>query len=198
MKLIVIIGPAAVGKMTVGIELEKLTGLKLFHNHMTVDLVNRLFDWGDPKFHKLVKEFRLRMFEEVSTSSLPGMIFTYMWAFDRPEDKEEIDMYTESFKNVNAEIYYVELFATQEVRLKRNVTELRLANKIPKRDVTKSEKILIETDKIYKLNTQDGEFFYKDNYIKIDNTNIEARDVALQIVKTFKIDIIGKLIEAKN
>ena len=41
MKFILIFGPQAVGKMTVGQELQKITGLKLFHNHMT--LVTFLF-----------------------------------------------------------------------------------------------------------------------------------------------------------
>lgn len=40
MKLVLIFGPQAVGKMTVGQELAKITGLKLFHNHMTIDLVS--------------------------------------------------------------------------------------------------------------------------------------------------------------
>lgn len=40
MKFVLIFGPQAVGKMTVGQELAKITGLKLFHNHMTIDLVN--------------------------------------------------------------------------------------------------------------------------------------------------------------
>ncbi len=40
MNLIMIFGPQAVGKMTVGQELEKITGLKLFHNHMTIDLLS--------------------------------------------------------------------------------------------------------------------------------------------------------------
>jgi len=31
-KLVIIFGPQAVGKMTVGQELEKITGLKLFHS----------------------------------------------------------------------------------------------------------------------------------------------------------------------
>lgn len=39
MKLVVIIGPQAVGKMTVGHELEKITGLKLFHNHSSIEVV---------------------------------------------------------------------------------------------------------------------------------------------------------------
>ena len=37
------IGNAAVGKMTVGQELMKLTGLRLFHNHMTIDSVIEIF-----------------------------------------------------------------------------------------------------------------------------------------------------------
>ncbi|GAE48204.1 hypothetical protein JCM21738_5289 [Mesobacillus boroniphilus JCM 21738] len=40
MKFVLIFGPQAVGKMTVGHELEKITELKLFHNHMTIELVN--------------------------------------------------------------------------------------------------------------------------------------------------------------
>ena len=36
-KFILIIGPQAVGKMTVGQELAKMTGYKLFYNHMTIE-----------------------------------------------------------------------------------------------------------------------------------------------------------------
>ncbi len=38
MKFVLLFGPQAVGKMTIGYELEKLTGLKLFHNHMTLEI----------------------------------------------------------------------------------------------------------------------------------------------------------------
>lgn len=48
MKLVIIFGPQAVGKMTVGQELEKLTGLKLFHNHMTIELVSHFLIMGLP------------------------------------------------------------------------------------------------------------------------------------------------------
>ena len=44
MKFVILFGPLAVGKMTVGQELEKITGLKLFHNHMTIELVLPFFD----------------------------------------------------------------------------------------------------------------------------------------------------------
>ena len=38
MKLVWLIGPHAVGKMTVGQELAKMTDLNLFHNHMSIEL----------------------------------------------------------------------------------------------------------------------------------------------------------------
>ena len=72
MKFITIIGPQAVGKMTVGQELEKLTGLKLFHNHMTIELVSKFFDYGSKQGKKLVHSFRMQIFEEVAKSDLEG------------------------------------------------------------------------------------------------------------------------------
>ena len=38
-KFIQIIGPQAVGKMTVGQELAKITEYKLLYNHMTIEMV---------------------------------------------------------------------------------------------------------------------------------------------------------------
>ncbi len=43
MELVLVFGPQAVGKMTVGQELDKITKLKLFHNHMTIDLVSQCY-----------------------------------------------------------------------------------------------------------------------------------------------------------
>ena len=81
MTLVIIFGPPVVGKMTVGLELERLTGFCLFHNHMTVDPVVRLFPFESPAYRRLVTEFRRRVFEEyVATDSLrptpcvPGLI----------------------------------------------------------------------------------------------------------------------------
>lgn len=70
MRLVVIFGPQAVGKMTVGQELEKLTGLKLFHNHMTIDLVSNFFDYGTESGRRLVELFRREIFEEVAKSEM--------------------------------------------------------------------------------------------------------------------------------
>ena len=40
MKLVILIGAGAVGKMTVGQELAKITDLRLYHGHMRIDNTN--------------------------------------------------------------------------------------------------------------------------------------------------------------
>ena len=50
MKLVLIHGAPAVGKLSVARELAKLTGFRLFHNHLTVDLVSAVFPFGSQPF----------------------------------------------------------------------------------------------------------------------------------------------------
>lgn len=75
-KLIIIFGPAAVGKMTVGIALQKTTGFRLFHNHMVSELLYNFYGYKDKQFGLLNSEFRTRLFEGFSKSDFPGIIFT--------------------------------------------------------------------------------------------------------------------------
>ncbi len=184
MNFVVIFGPPAVGKMTVGYELAKLTGMKVFHNHMTIDLVLEFFPYGHKSFDTLVSEFRRRIFEEVAVSELAGMIFTYVWALDQPGDKEQVDFYCEIFRKQGAEIYFVELEADLDERLARNKSEFRLAKKTSKRDITRSEANLLKTEQQYRMNSR-GDFFYEENYVKINTTRLTPHETARQIVKAF-------------
>lgn len=184
MHFIIIFGPPAVGKMTVGYALSQLTGFKLFHNHMAIELILNFFPFGDPKFHLLVEEIRQRIFEEVATSDLSGLIYTCVWDLDQPTDKAKIDSYCALFRQHEANIYFVELEATQAERIRRNKTEFRLAQKASKRDILQSEKRLIEADQRYKLNS-DNSFFYQENYIKLNNTELTAEQTASRIVRAF-------------
>ena len=190
MKFVIIFGPPAVGKMTVGYELEKLTGFKLFHNHMTIELVLNFFSFGEPQFHRLVGEFRRRIFEEVAASDLPGLIFTYVWALDQASDKAFIDEICNLFHQKGGEVYFVELEAEQSERLRRNESEFRMAQKPSKRQVEESRRRLLENDKTYKLNST-GDFFFEENYMKVNNTNLSASEVAWKIVDAFGFSSFG-------
>jgi AAA domain len=182
MKLVIIFGQHAVGKMTVGQELSKLTGLKLFHNHMTIDLLSNLFDFDMPAFRRLNGLFRREIFEEVAKSNLQGLIFTYMWALDQQSDWDNIEDIMNIFKSNGAEVYLVELEADFDLRIERNKTPNRLENKPTKRDVEKSEKTFRYLEDKYRLNSYEGEIKYE-NYLRINNTNLEPSEVATMIDK---------------
>ena len=177
MKLILIIGPPAVGKMTVGQELERITNFKLFHNHMSLELVNKFFDFGTEEFKRLDKKIRFNIFEEVASSHLEGLIFTYVWAFDLKEDLEYIEELLEIFKSIQAEIHIIELRSNFEVRKIRNSTENRLRHKDSKRNLIQSEKNLHQYEQNYRMYSNIEEQ-NKYNILVIDNTSHDPKSVA--------------------
>lgn len=181
MKLVLIFGDSAVGKMTVGQELTKITDLRLFHNHMAIEPVLDIFGYFNAN---AIRKLREIVFEEFADSDAYGIIFTFMWAFDDKSDWDYIEHVKEIFKG--ADIYYIELVAPQEIRLKRNITENRLKNKPSKRNTEKSNQLLINDDKNHRLVSYDGEIPF-DNYIKIDNSNISAKQAALMIKEKFSL-----------
>ena len=186
MKLVIIFGPHAVGKMTVGQELSKITDLKLFHNHMTIDIVNDLFENLPKERGRLINLFRKEIFESFSSSEEYGMIFTYMWAFDRQEDWNYINYVEELFASRGTEVYFVELEADYDLRIERNKTENRLLNKPAKRNLAKSESMFRNLESKYRLNSYEGEIT-KTNYIKINNTHLSPEKAALIIKKEFSL-----------
>jgi chloramphenicol 3-O-phosphotransferase len=86
MKLVFLYGPPAGGKLTVARELAALTGYRLFHNHLTIDLVLSLFDFGTPGFIALRDRVWMAAFSEACANGLEGMIFTYAPEPSVPED----------------------------------------------------------------------------------------------------------------
>ncbi|SET37224.1 AAA domain-containing protein [Salinibacillus kushneri] len=181
MKFVLLFGPQAVGKMTVGHELAKLTEYKLFHNHMTIDLVLNFFEFGSKSFNRLNNMFRYEIFKEAARSDLKGLIFTYVWAFSEQEDWEFVEEICSIFESEGGEVYFVELEADMEVRVARNKTPDRLKQKPTKRNIDFSERELKESMNQYRLNSKPGEI-KRSPYIRINNTDKRPEDVA-RIIK---------------
>lgn len=189
MGLVILIGPPAVGKMTVGIELEKLTGLTLFHNHMSIDLAAKFFEPDTPSFGRVVGTVRRVIMEEVAASTrLYGMIFTYVWNFGDPRDAAAIQRCAEIFAAHGKQTYYVELEADYEERVKRNTSELRLAAKPGKRDIEASMAQLNRLHQKHKTNST-NELADRDYYLRINNTNMAPADVAALIQRRFQLSL---------
>ena len=161
---------------------------------MAIELVLNFFDFGEAQFEALVSEFRQRVFEEVATSDLPGLIFTFVWAVEHESDREFVERSCDIFRDKGAAVYFVELQADLEERLSRNETEFRLSHKASKRDIESSRKRLLDDDEKYKLNS-DGDSFIKDSYLKIDNTNLSATKTARMIADEFAL---GRVPERRN
>jgi hypothetical protein len=186
--LLFIVGPPAVGKMTVGEQIAARTGLRLFHNHMAIEPVLRFFPFGSPPFERLVDRFRRDLVEEVAGSDLPGLIFTYVWAFDVPEEEQVARQLAEPFSRRGARVLFLELEASQEERLRRNQCASRLAEKPSKRDVTASHRRMLELDRRHRL-ASEGQFDDRSDYLRIDNTYLEPAHAATMAISHFAIPL---------
>ncbi|MBT2636884.1 AAA family ATPase [Bacillus sp. ISL-39] len=186
MKFVLIFGPQAVGKMTVGHELEKITDLKLFHNHMTIDLVNPFFDYGTKEGKRLVGLFRQEVFKSMAKSDQYGLVFTYVWAFDMQEDWGYVNQVCKIFESEGGTVYFVELEANVDERLERNNSPHRLQHKPSKRNLQWSEQDLVKSMDQYRLNSYAGEID-RENYIRINNTHLNAAEAAQQIKEYFSL-----------
>ncbi|MGD0554403.1 MAG: hypothetical protein ABSA93_05415 [Streptosporangiaceae bacterium] len=158
--LLFIVGPPAVGKMSVGQAIAERTGLRLFHNHISIELALRYFDYGTPAFRRIDSEIRRRILEEVAASDLPGLVFTFVWAFNLPADQAE--------------------------RLTRNECASRLAEKPSKRDLEASRRRLLEDDARYQLNSE-GKFDDRQDYLRINNTLLMPGEVANRVIEHFNL-----------
>jgi chloramphenicol 3-O-phosphotransferase len=183
MKLIIIFGAGAVGKMTVGQALMEITDLRLYHGHMDIEPVIEIFGYRNGS---AIRKIREAIFEEFAKSENYGMIFTFMWSLDSKADGEYLDSLVDIFRRDGSDIYYVELFAPQEIRLERNKTENRLKHKASKRNNEFSVSLILKEDANHRLVSREGEIKFE-NYIKIDNTNLSPESVAKIIKDKFAL-----------
>ena len=171
--------------MTVGHELTKITDLKLFHNHMSIELFHPFFGFGRETW-RLANLLRKEFFESFANSEHDGLIFTYVWGFDLQSDWDFVRQTCDIFESKGAEVYFVELESDVEERLKRNKTPYRLDQKPTKRNVEQSESDLLKTMENHRLNSNPGEIS-RENYLRIINTNLSAVEVAVIIKEEFKL-----------
>ncbi len=185
MNLVIIFGPPAVGKMTVAQELAKITDIKVFHNHMTIDLLTKFFEFGSEPFARLTKQFRHSMIEEAAKNKV-NLAFSVAWDFSVPGDTDEMRQIKTKVEGHGGTVYFVELEAPLEVRLVRNKSENRLKHKDP-HNVQAIEKNIVEWETKYQLNSTLGQFPFPERYLRINIEHLSAADAAHQIKSIFSL-----------
>jgi hypothetical protein len=107
MKLIVLYGLPGVGKLTTAKALSALTGFRLFHNHLSFDLVKAIFDFPSPPFGRLLATVRLAAFEEAAREGVPGLIFTFVYA--APHDDAFLEAMLRVVRQHDGQVLFVRL-----------------------------------------------------------------------------------------
>ena len=122
MKLILLYGPPAVGKLTIAKEIARLTGFKVFHAHLTVDLVAAIFPRGTPAYRKLLWDIRYAVFAEAVQAHIDGLIFTMVYRCNQEQSIARCVAVVESF---GGEVCFVHVHCHAETLRERVVREDR-------------------------------------------------------------------------
>lgn len=184
--LLVIFGPPAVGKMTVGRAIAAASDFRLFHNHMTIEPLLELFGHGTPAFNVLNDEFRVRIVEEAAASGT-HLVFTFVWPVDDPEEVAVVERYIAPYVVAGRQVAFVELSAPLVTRLERNRTEDRLAAKASKRDVAWSDANVRDSER-YVMNTSADrrtaaqDLLERHRFLRLDNSDLAPEAAAAEIL----------------
>lgn len=86
MNLIILHGPPASGKYSIAKELESIIGSKTFHNHLPIDVVKPVMEFGSDEFFKVIDEIRFTCLSAFSMFGPGTLVMT--WCFDSSYDLE--------------------------------------------------------------------------------------------------------------
>lgn len=184
-KLIIVCGPQAVGKMTVAESLRDKLKYNMMMNHDSIEMSDKIFGFGTPAQKEFNAVFRERAFE-IAVKHNVDLIFTYVCAFELPQEREYLTSLANLFEHSGGKFYFVELSASLETRLERNETPHRMERKASKRDIIWSKSNLLKDAENHRLNSYDGEIWFE-NHIKIDNTNLSPDEVADMVIEAFRL-----------
>ena len=183
--LIVVCGPHAVGKMTVAESLRDKLRYNMMMNHDSIELSDRIFGFATPAQKELNEDIREKVFS-LAVKHNVDLIFTYVCAFDEPEEREYLTGLKDLFEQGGGQFYFVELSADIETRLARNETPHRMERKASKRDVAWSRANLLDSAAKYRLNSAEGEVWFE-NHLKIDNSHLAPDQVADLVIEKYHL-----------
>ncbi|HET6986965.1 MAG TPA: hypothetical protein VFI00_10125 [Kribbella sp.] len=185
-ELMLLFGPPAVGKMTVGRAVCERTEFRLFLNHHTIEPLAEIFGMDSRPFRLLSGEFRQRVVEEAAAAGV-ALMLTLVWNLGGHDDARWVSDLVSPYASAGLPVSFVELAADLETRLDRNRGEDRLNAKPSKRDLAWSDAHLRERQN-WVMNTDttvplaaDG-VLAAHRHLRIDNRHSDPHKTAEQIV----------------
>ncbi len=182
MRLVFIYGPPASGKMTVATELAKLTGFKLFHNHVSIQFVQSIFEFGTKTFWRLTGKYRLEMLEEAAKQGI-DTIFTFVYSRVE-EDDQFVKHVLQRVRSHGGQVRFVRLYCDRKELIRRvKANQRRRMGKIS------TEKMLSDVFRRYALDSEIP--FHKS--LSIDTTIQSPRNVAKLITCHYKLPVASNM-----
>ncbi len=117
MDLILLYGPPAAGKLTIARALSKLSGYRVFHNQLSIDLSLELFEFGTKEFQELSETIRSKVFEISAGKKEGKLIFTFCYA--HPCDLPYVDKIIDQFEKCGCKVYLYQILCGKDILLKR-------------------------------------------------------------------------------
>ncbi len=178
MKLLIIFGPPAVGKLTAAQQIESRTDFKLFHNHAVMDGIMHIFGKGTPVEDRLSRIVRENVIQEAANEGI-NLIFTYVWNFSREKGKNNIDRYKEVYEEKGGRVYFVELTAPLEIRTQRAASITRHDQK----PHTAGAREVVTLENAQKFESPEPFFYSRTNKcLQIDASDRTPEQIATEIV----------------
>jgi hypothetical protein len=173
MNLVYIYGPPATGKLTVANALAAQTGYKVFHNHLSIDCVRPVFDFGTQSFWRLVHQIRLMTFEEAARS---GTDLIYTSVYSHPSNQGLLESRLDAVERHGGRVCLVQLLCSDAARESR----LSGASRLELDKITSIELMRQMMNEGDLLSPVPG-----GTSLTIDNTELEPEQVAKQIIEHF-------------
>src|SRR5829696_2819947 len=179
MKLIIIHGPPAAGKLTVANALAERTGFKVFHNHLSIDCTTPIFEFGSDPFWRINATIRNAVIAEAARE---GIDLIHTFCYGKGPDDDEYRRLIASAEDNGGEVHPVLLWCSDDERKRRigNESRVRL------RKLTDPESVERGRATYDLFSPLPGR-----ETLIIDNTAISPDSVADQIIEHFKLQRTG-------
>lgn len=155
--------------------LAKLTGFKLFHNHLSIECVQPVFEFGTDSFWKLVELIRVETLVEAART---GQSVIYTFCFAKDHDEEHVEKILKGVEENGGEICFVLLTCERGELEKRVLDEGR-----KKFSKASNLEILTEILEEYDLFSP----FPGRESLQIENTKVPPEEAAKRIIEHYEL-----------
>jgi len=183
MNLVFIYGAPAVGKLTVAKELAKLTGYKLFHDHIVQDAVCQIFERESEVWESLRLDWYLSAVNKLM-SEKTDVVTTFCYKY--PDNESSIKEMISNVQNYRGNIYFTRLYCDSNINLQRTLGDSRKSTtKIQTPDELTNT--LREENLISPIRLLD--------HLQINNTNLSPYDAAKAIQLHYQLPSKTQIIQ---